>query len=150
YAHAYYLAKNFGVRRFSFCNEPDVPRVAEQFPTIPDYIRALRFATDAIRCAVEDAGRAIGQPARAIVHAPVITRSAMTSNHSGHPEDGPYAGEQNIELNLATTGYYGNDTRDDEIGWGRAALESLRIDYRGEEVDYAIFDVWDTHSYMRT
>lgn len=149
YAHAYYLAKNFGVRRFSFLNEPDVPGHAGEIPSIETYIWALRFATDAIRCAVEDAGRAAGVEASATVHAPVITRSTMSASHSGHPEGGPYAGEQNIELNQATTGYYADDARDDEVGWGRAALENLRIDYRGETVDYDIFDVWDTHSYMR-
>ena len=144
YAHAYYLAKNFGVVRYAIFNEPDVPRTRSRIPYMGTYLRALRIASDAIRCAVEDAGARLGTSMRALIHAPVITRSTM--HDYGTTSDGPMT-PTNMDRNRVTSGYWGNDPRDDEKGWGQSALESIHVDYHGETVPYKIFDVYDTHSY---
>ncbi|WP_161606146.1 hypothetical protein [Microlunatus speluncae] len=140
FAHAYYLAKNFGLRRFAFVNEPDAKGVREKIPDQGHFLRALRFGSDALHRACEKAAAATGDDHPGLVHAPVITRSTM-------PDEAGLFQPYNFEANPATTGYYGNDTRDDEIGWGKLALLNLHTDYRGEPTDEATFDVFDTHSY---
>ncbi|MGH3736837.1 MAG: DUF7594 domain-containing protein [Micromonosporaceae bacterium] len=148
YLQAYHLAKSFGVVRFAIQNEPDAHGtnyyIWKRIPNMTAFRRALRFSSDAIRCGVADAAAATGRPMTAIIHAPVITRSTMINKGQGGT--GPIT-NTNIEANTATEGYWGNDTRDDYKGWGRVALETIRTDYRGNQVDYNIFDVWDTHSY---
>lgn len=144
YAHAYHIAKTFGMRRFSVINEPDVPHTAEYIPTMDDYLRALRFGSDAIRSAVEDAAAARGTAMTALIHAPVITRSTMVDQGQGGSGS---ITTTNLDANTAADGYYGGDDRDDEVGWGQSALRGMRIDYRGDEVDYNVFDVYDCHSY---
>ena len=140
FAHAYYLAKNFGVRRFALVNEPDAKGVRDKIPDQGHLLRALRFGSDAVHRATELAAAATGDHRPGLVHAPVITRSTM-------PDDAREFQPYNLEANPMVTGYYGNDTRDDEIGWGKLALLNLHTDYRGETTDEAMFEVFDTHSY---
>ncbi len=154
YAHAYYLAKNFGVVRFATHNEPDAWGSADQearleaIPNMDAFRRLLRFSSDAFRCGVEDAGLALGTSMRAIVHAPVVTRSTLHANGTQvDVRDTSDRTPTNIEKNPAIKGYWGNDLRDDSVGWGRAALEGIYTDYRGQVVDQPIFDVYDTHQY---
>lgn len=152
YAHAYYLAKTFGVVRFSIINEPDAwgsdpeARAArlKNLPDMPAFLRCLRFSSDAFRCGVEDAGAALGTPMRALVHAPVITRSTMHEN--GASGSGPRT-PTNIDRNPVGTGYWGDDRRDDQHGWGQAALQGMFTDYAGRTVTEPVFDIYDTHAY---
>lgn len=151
YLHAYYLSTTFGLRRFAFNNEPDVPRTRGvedpetgemknvSYATLGDYLRALRTVSDALRCGVADGGRDAGVQSTAILHGPILTRSARTVS-------GLFS-STNMDANTDTTGYYGGDPRDDQQGWGEAVLKGLHVDYRGQRVTQPIIDVWDTHSY---
>lgn len=152
YAHAYYLAKTFGVTRFAIINEPDAwgsdpEKRAARLKTLPDmpaFMRCLRFSSDAFRCGVEDAGRAVGTPMRALVHAPVVTRSTM--HEYGTSSSGPRT-TTNLDRNPAASGYWGGDSRDNTTGWGQAALQGIFTNYAGRTVTEPVFDVYDTHAY---
>lgn len=139
YLAAYHLARTFGLRRFAFNNEPDVPRTAtDLYPTLADYLRGLRIASDAYRCGVADGSAAAGSPTTAIVHGPVLTRSTMPVNNVQQP--------YNLDPNPDVNTYY-TDPRDNQVGWGEAVLTGVHQDYRGVTVSQPIIDVWDTHSY---
>ncbi|MGD7706617.1 DNRLRE domain-containing protein [Microlunatus sp. Y2014] len=143
YVLGHIMSRSYGVRRFSTQNEPDVPGTSVNLPTLDHYMDQLRVTSDAVHAAVADGSAAGGSPTTALMHGPVITRSTMNLTNA----EGSAQVPENLEPNLDTTGYYGNDVRDDEIGWGEKVLKGLFVDYAGRSVDHPIIDVWDTHSY---
>lgn len=143
YVLSHIMGHDYGVRRYSGQNEPDVPGTADKFATLDNYLDQLRVVSDAVRAGTADGTAAAGEPASALVHGPVITRSTMNLPN----DEGSAQVPKNLEPNLDTTGYYGDDDRDDEVGWGEAVLKGLFIDHAGRTVTHPIIDVWDTHSY---
>ena len=125
YAHAYHLAKNFGVQRYAFLNEPDSRSNQDTLhsitttsaacgspPTPSDAASRTRRRRPAARC--ERSSTRPSSPARR--RAPVVEDPVAT----------------NIDANRdSSDDYYGDDVRDDAVGWGQAALQSLHTDYRG-------------------
>lgn len=130
YAMTFLMARNFGIVRYQFINEPDDARATlPNLATQDIYIQGLQIASDAIRCAIADVNRLDGTALKPIVIAPILTHSANSK------------GNYNLDASP------GGDQRDDEVGWGQIALQNLRTDYHGDSVDYNIFDVYDTHQY---
>ncbi len=71
YFQTYYLGRTFGVERHSMFNEPNHP--AAGGITTEDWLRRLRFASDAIQAAITDVNRDHGTALVARVHAPTTS-----------------------------------------------------------------------------
>jgi hypothetical protein len=128
YAMAYHMAKNYDVALYETFNEPDLTDGPEQ----SEYVEWLRFAADAIRCAVVDVNSRFGKQLVPLVLAPTITH-IIDSRGNYHLEADPDA-----------------DPRDDQYGWGQVALNTLRTDYTGTTISSNLFDVFSTHRYNST
>jgi hypothetical protein len=76
YFQAYYLAREFDVFRYSMFNEPDHP--AANGITPEQWLRRLRFASDAIQSAVADVNRDHGKSLSPRIYAP--TTAGATGN----------------------------------------------------------------------
>jgi hypothetical protein len=77
YAHSFYLARVFGIRRFAMYNEPNHPNANGL--TISNYIMRLQLASDAIQSALADVNRLYGSNLVANIYAPVAAGSATSA-----------------------------------------------------------------------
>lgn len=130
YALTSFCAREFGVTRYNFVNEPDYPTTATDLVDQDVYVRGLQIASSAIKHAVDDVkGR---RRLTAMVQAPVITHSSQIS--------GPFHMDADPD----------SDARDDQFGWGQITLLNRTTDYHGNTDATPIVDVYDTHLYNKT
>lgn len=121
---AYWLAKNYDVTDYQIWNEPDHIELGGNISQ-DDFVEWIRYGSDAKRAAIAAVNQRYGKNLTAKIYAPVITS--------------PKAFNERLD---------NADTRDDAIGWGEKISRSLRTDYRGQTVNYNIFDIFDTHRYI--
>jgi hypothetical protein len=81
YAQAFYLAKNFDVRRFQMYNEPNL----DDDLSVAEYVERLKFASDAVQSAVADVNRIYGKSLDAQVQGPVTAGGSNTYGTWGLP-----------------------------------------------------------------
>jgi hypothetical protein len=74
YAHAFFLAREFNVRRFQMYNEPDLAVTL----TDADWLQRLQLASDAFQCAVADVNARHGKALAPLVFAPVNAGNAAS------------------------------------------------------------------------
>jgi len=106
YAQAFYLAKNFDVRRFQMYNEPNH---SSNDISQAEYLERLRLASDAVQSAVADVNAMYGKSLEAQMHAPVT--AGGTTIFNARP---------------------GGDPRDNVTGWGQLVMQNLHTNYLGE------------------
>jgi hypothetical protein len=127
YAMAYYLAKTYDIQMYEMFNEPDH---GDNITVSQDtYITMLQFGSDAIRSAIADVNATYGKSLTPQISAPVLTH-AQSSTGDYHMVADP-----------------DSDTRDDTYGWGQKAMMNIRKDYKGNTVNYDIFNIFGTHKY---
>jgi hypothetical protein len=122
YAQAFYLAKNFDVRRFQMYNEPNH---SSNTISQTEYIERLRLSSDAVQSAVADVNQIYGKSLDVQMHAPV------TAGGSGHFNERP-----------------GGDTRDDLVGWGELVMQNLHTNYLGQtDPSFQLIDTYAVQLY---
>jgi hypothetical protein len=129
YTAAYHMAKNYDVRFYEIFNEPDHPD--NMWMNQDTYIDILKFSSDAIRSAIADVNSRYGKSLTAQISAPVLTH-AQSSSGDYHMVADP-----------------DSDSRDDTYGWGQKAMMNIRTDYKGNTVNYDIFNIFGTHKYNK-
>lgn len=98
YAHAFHVARRFGVHKFQLYNEPNHH---SQSISQEQYLECLQFGSDAVQAAIADVNRIYHRGLSVQVQAPVTAGSINCF--------GP---------NL------GGDPRDDHVGWGQLVLQN--------------------------
>ena len=122
YAQAFYLAKNFDVRRFQMYNEPNH---SSNTISQTEYIERLRLSSDAVQSAVADVNQIYGKSLDVQMHAPV------TAGGSAHFNKRP-----------------GGDTRDDLVGWGELVMQNLHTNYLGQtDRSFQLIDTYAVQLY---
>lgn len=82
YAHAWLLARDYGVQRFSMFNEPN----GWDGMTEADWLRRQRICSDAIQCALQDVNARHGTAFKASVFSPNTANGAEKYNTAGADE----------------------------------------------------------------
>ena len=126
YAQAFYLAKNYDVKRYQMYNEPDnatngLPGNAN-FTDMTDFMMRLKLASDAIQSAVADVNAKYAKSLSPEVLAPVTTHG--------------------------DTDYFGTGAGQD---WGHTVVNSRHTDYLGQtSSNYLLMHQYDFHKYGST
>jgi hypothetical protein len=107
YALAYYAAREGDVTMFAKQNEPNHAHSGPM--TIETWLRGMRLASDAVRCAIQDVNKKYGK-------------------------------------NLVPR-FVGPVTAGTNVDWWAEVVRNIRIDYRGNTIDYDLIDIFSTHSY---
>ncbi|HEX6962676.1 MAG TPA: DNRLRE domain-containing protein [Lacipirellula sp.] len=122
YAQAFYLAKNFDVRRFQMYNEPNH---SSNDVSQDEYIERLRLASDAVQSAVADVNAVFGKSLDVQMHAPVTAGGAAIFNQRP-----------------------GGDPRDDQVGWGELVIDNLHTNYLGQvDPNFQLIDTYAVQLY---
>lgn len=121
YSQAFYLAKNFDVRRYQMYNEPnhnsnDISQA--------EYIERLQLASDAVQSAIADVNSLYGKSLVAQMQGPVTAGGLTLFN--------PVPG---------------GDPRDDVNGWGEIVMDNLHTNFLGQ-VD-SNFQLIQTYAYQQ-
>lgn len=106
YAQAFYLAKNFDVRRFQMYNEPNH---SSNDISQAEYIERLQLASDAVQSAVADVNSIYAKSLVVQMHAPVTAGGTSIFNENS-----------------------GGDPRDNVTGWGELVMQNLHTNYLGQ------------------
>lgn len=106
YAQAFYLAKNFDVRRYQMFNEPNHN---SNSISQPEYLERLQLASDAVQSAIADVNALYGKSLVPQMQGPVTA--------GGLSLFGPVPG---------------GDPRDDATGWGQLVMNNLHTNYLGQ------------------
>jgi hypothetical protein len=121
YAQAFYLAKNFDVRRYQMYNEPNHN---SNSISQAEYVERLQLASDAVQSAIADVNAMFGKSLVAQVQGPVTAGGLTLFN-----------------------AVPGGDPRDDVTGWGQIVMNNLHTNYLGQ-VDPE-FQLIQTYAYQQ-
>ncbi|MBA4105965.1 MAG: hypothetical protein C0485_09420 [Pirellula sp.] len=121
YAQAFYLAKNFDVRRYQMYNEPNH---SSNSISQAEYIERLQLASDAVQSAIADVNSLYGKSLIAQLQGPVTAGGLTLFN--ANP---------------------GGDARDDATGWGEIVMDNLHTNFLGQ-VD-PNFQLIQTYAYQQ-
>lgn len=121
YAQAFYLAKNFDVRRYQMYNEPNH---SSNSISQAEYIERLQLASDAVQSAIADVNSLFGKSLVAQMQGPVSAGGLTLFNAAP-----------------------GGDARDDVTGWGEVVMDNLHTNFLGQ-VDPE-FQLIQTYAYQQ-
>ncbi|TWU27583.1 CBM96 family carbohydrate-binding protein [Bythopirellula polymerisocia] len=125
YAHAFYLARHFGIERFIMYNEPDhgSHKISQQ-----DYLARLQMASDAVQSAIQDVNKIYGKNLESQMQAPV------TAGGSKEVTPSP-----------------GGDPRDDRVGWGELIATHQHDSLLGSNApdEDSNFTLFQTYAYQQ-
>jgi hypothetical protein len=122
YAQAFYLAKNFDVRRFQMYNEPNH---SSNDISQAEYLERLRLSSDAVQAAVADVNAIYGKSLDVQMHAPVTAGGSSVFNQRP-----------------------GGDARDDVTGWGELVMQNLHTNYLGQtDPGFQLIDTYAVQLY---
>lgn len=121
YSQAFYLAKNFDVRRYQMYNEPNH---SSNSISQAEYVERLQLASDAVQSAIADVNALFGKSLVAQMQGPVTAGGLTLFN-----------------------AVPGGDPRDDVTGWGEIVMDNLHTNFLGQ-VDPE-FQLVQTYAYQQ-